>query len=64
MRLARTPRRLSLEVRFDQTPIQGRLYAEEGQLVRPFTGWLGLLAAIEAIPAAPETREPPQEHSP
>jgi hypothetical protein len=54
MRLAGAPRRFSLEVRLDQSPIQGCLYAEEGQVVRPFTGWLGLLAAIEAIPAAPE----------
>ena len=48
MRIAREPRRLSVEVRFDQSPIKGRVYAEEDEFVRPFSGWLGLMAAIEA----------------
>jgi hypothetical protein len=48
MLLGGEPRRFSLEVRFDQTPIEGRLYAEDGALVRPFSGWLGLMAAIDA----------------
>lgn len=44
------PRRLALEVRFDSQPIRGRLYEEDGggRLDRPFSGWLGLMAAIEA----------------
>jgi hypothetical protein len=42
-----------LEVRFDQTPIEGRLYAEDGELVRPFSGWLGLMAAIDAASVDP-----------
>ena len=42
------PRRLSLEVRFDRRPIEGRLLEEEGRLVRPFSGWIGLMAAIQA----------------
>ncbi len=44
------PRRLALEVRLDAEPIQGRLYdRDDGDgLDRRFTGWLGLMAAIEA----------------
>jgi hypothetical protein len=44
------PRRLVLEVRFDAEPIQGRVYDREddGRLDRRFSGWLGLMAAIEA----------------
>ena len=44
------PRRLALEVRFDAEPIEGRLYDDEdgGRLDRPFSGWLGLMAAIDA----------------
>ena len=47
-------RRLGLEVQFDPEPIQGRLYDHEdrGRLDRPFTGWLGLMAAIEAARGA------------
>ena len=43
-------RQLTLEVRFDAEPIEGRLYEREGDggLDRPFCGWLGLLAAVEA----------------
>ena len=44
------PRRLGLEVRFDAEPIRGRLYDREndGRLNRSFSGWLGLMSAIEA----------------
>jgi hypothetical protein len=45
------PKRLALEVRFDAEPIEGRLYDDgDGStgLGRPFSGWLGLMAAIEA----------------
>jgi hypothetical protein len=47
------PTRLGLEVRFDTEPIQGRVYEDEhdGRLDRSFSGWLGLLAAIEAARA-------------
>ena len=47
---ARQPRRLGLEVRFDAEPIKGRLYDREGdeRLDRPFSGWLGLMAALDA----------------
>jgi hypothetical protein len=45
------PRRLALEVRFDAQPIEGRVYDDHdggGGLDRAFSGWLGLMAAIEA----------------
>jgi hypothetical protein len=43
------PRRLGLELRFDAQPIQGRLYDhDDGGLDRRFSGWLGLMAAIDA----------------
>jgi hypothetical protein len=47
---AEQPRRLALEVRFDAEPIQGRVYDSDGtaRLDRPFSGWLGLMAAIDA----------------
>jgi hypothetical protein len=47
---AREPRRLALEVRFDPEPIEGRLYdpVPERGLDRRFSGWLGLMAAIDA----------------
>jgi hypothetical protein len=49
MTAAGEPRRLGLEVRFEAEPIEGRLYdREDGRLDRPFSGWLGLIAAIEA----------------
>ena len=53
MDAAREPRRLSLEVRLDAEPIEGRIYEEDGSLspARPFCGWLGLLAAIDAARA-------------
>jgi hypothetical protein len=44
------PRRFELEVRFEPRPISGRLYDREGrgQVERRFSGWLGLMSAIEA----------------
>jgi hypothetical protein len=48
MTAAGEPRRLALEVRFDADPIQGRVYEEGGRIDRSFSGWLGLMAAIEA----------------
>jgi hypothetical protein len=58
------PTRLALEVRFDAQPIEGRLYDHEdgGRIDRTFSGWLGLMAAIEAargavdLPAREEIR--------
>jgi hypothetical protein len=54
------PRRLALEVRFDAQPIEGRVYDDhdggEG-LDRAFSGWLGLMAAIEAARAGDPTTE-------
>jgi hypothetical protein len=49
------PTRLALEVRFDTQPIEGRLYDDgerEGVQPREFSGWLGLMAAIEAARSA------------
>jgi hypothetical protein len=53
------PRRLGLEVRFDAQPIQGRIYDHEDErgLDRPFSGWLGLMAAIDAARCADATLE-------
>jgi hypothetical protein len=48
MTAAGEPRRFELEVRFDAEPIEGRVYEDDGRLDRPFSGWLGLMAAIEA----------------
>lgn len=45
------PRKLALEVRFDAQPIEGRVYENDG-LDRRFSGWLGLMAAIEAARGA------------
>jgi hypothetical protein len=47
---AERPRRLGLEVEFEAQPIEGRLYdpTDRGRLDRPFSGWLGLISAIEA----------------
>jgi hypothetical protein len=55
MTAANEPRRLELEVRFDAEPIEGRLYDKDGnrRLERPFSGWLGLMAAIEAARGDP-----------
>ena len=51
MATAGEPRRLALEVRFDAQPIEGRLYDRdaEGRVDRTFSGWLGLMAAIDAV---------------
>lgn len=59
MSAAGEPRRLGLEVRFDAQPINGRLYDRDGDggVDRPFSGWLGLMAAIEAARAT-EPRGP------
>jgi hypothetical protein len=57
------PRRLGLEVQFEAHPIQGRLYDREGggRLDLEFSGWLGLMSAIEAArggdPAAREEQK-------
>jgi hypothetical protein len=48
MTAAGEPRRLALEVRFDAQPIEGRVYEHDGLVDRSFSGWLGLMAAIEA----------------
>jgi hypothetical protein len=60
---AKEPRRLELEVRFDAEPIQGRLFDpnDHAGLDRPFSGWLGLISAIEAVrgigPSPPRERK-------
>jgi hypothetical protein len=54
------PSRLAVEVRFDAEPIEGRV-SEDGGLNRPFSGWLGLMAAIEA--ARPSERRPPDDRN-
>ena len=43
-------RRLELEVQFEAQPIKGRLYEREGggRFDRAFSGWLGLMSAIDA----------------
>ena len=48
------PTRLGLEVRFDAEPIEGRVYDREDgdRLDRAFSGWLGLMAAIDAARCA------------
>jgi len=48
------PTRLELEVRFDAEPIRGRVSRDErdGRSERPFSGWLGLISAIEAARVA------------
>jgi hypothetical protein len=59
MTAAGEPRRLGLEVRFDAEPIHGRVYDHDdsGRLDRSFSGWLGLMAAIQAA-SSPEPRAP------
>jgi hypothetical protein len=52
MNPADQPRRLGVEVRFDTQPIEGRVYEDDGQLDRQFSGWLGLISAIEAARGA------------
>lgn len=58
MRAAGEPSRLALEVRFDAEPIEGRVLDGDGRVERPFSGWLGLMAAIDALralnPPAPD----------
>jgi hypothetical protein len=50
---------LAIEIRFDAEPIEGRLYEEGGDGAgRPFSGWMGLMAAIEAVGQA---ASPPRE---
>jgi hypothetical protein len=55
------PRRLALEVRFDAEPIEGRVYEDDGHVDRPFSGWLGLMAAIEAARGARPSQPREQE---
>lgn len=50
------PKRLGLEVRFDEQPIHGRLY-DDARLDRAFSGWLGLMAALEEAASA----DPPHD---
>jgi hypothetical protein len=54
MNTAGEPRRLELEVQFEAQPIQGRLYDRErdARVGRAFSGWLGLMSAIEAARGA------------
>jgi hypothetical protein len=54
MSAAGEPRHLALEVRFDAEPIHGRLYDRDDRRVdRPFSGWLGLMAALDAVRGDP-----------
>jgi hypothetical protein len=48
------PRRLGLEVEFGHDSIQGRVYDQQDheRLDRPFSGWLGLMSAIESARVA------------
>jgi hypothetical protein len=46
--IAATPRRITLELDPGDLPISGRLMANPGS-GQPFTGWLSLLAALEAM---------------
>jgi hypothetical protein len=63
MTAAGEPRRLGLEVRFDAEPIEGRLFDHEDdrRLDRPFSGWLGLMSAIEAARGSGTPREEKEE---
>ena len=65
MTAAGVPRRLELEVRFDAEPIQGRLYDREdtGRPARAFSGWLGLMSAIEAARGTEPARQREEEAS-
>jgi hypothetical protein len=60
MSVAGEPTRLGLEVDFDAEPIEGRLL-DAGRPDRPFSGWLGLMAAIEA--ARPAEVPGPRVHN-
>jgi hypothetical protein len=57
------PRRLALEVRFDAQPIEGRLYEPDAadRVDRTFSGWLGLMAAIDAARDAAEQQDDGRE---
>jgi hypothetical protein len=48
------PKRIGLEVQFEAKPITGRVYEVEGsgRVDRRFSGWLGLMSAIEAARGA------------
>ena len=50
------PRRIGIEVDFESEPIEGRVYEgdEDG---RPFSGWLGLMSALEAARKEEEADE-------
>ena len=55
----RTTRRVSLELRNQEGPPAGVAYGEEGAR-RDFSGWLGLISALDALldgdgPRAPQT---------
>jgi hypothetical protein len=41
------PHRLTLEVDLDAKPIAGRVYSHGPEGVLPFSGWIGLITAIE-----------------
>ena len=60
MDAARESRRLRLEVRLEAEPIEGCVYDEEAgpHCDRPFSGWLGLMAAIDAARGATVQHEP------
>jgi len=57
MSTAGESRWLAVEVLFDAEPIRGRVYEDGGRFDRPFSGWLGLMAAIEAARRA----DPPED---
>jgi len=59
MTAAGEPSRLAVEVRFDAEPIEGRVSDDAGAVDHVFSGWLGLMAAIEA--ARPSSPRPPGE---
>jgi hypothetical protein len=49
-----TPTRtITLEIDSGRVPLQGTLHAQPN-LVRPFTGWIALLAALEEAISNPE----------
>ena len=60
MDAARESRRLRLEIRLEAEPIEGCVYDEDGgaRRDRPFCGWLGLMAAIDAARGATVPHEP------
>jgi hypothetical protein len=56
------PLRLQLELERAGDPIRGRLHREHGEPV-PFTGWLELIAAVEAARAPAPDRTPDKPES-